>query len=127
MNNPTQYTPVIGSVPVAGLRKARGFRLECACDGHIAFALIYLPEGIAIANAVLNFSTTAAATSLYQPEQHILCSGISEPGSPVVLSSSQTRALANGDSIYLIARQMEPGLTTDLSLFWRCSFFISFG
>jgi hypothetical protein len=126
-NNPTVNTPVIGSVPVAGLRKSRGFRLECACDGHVAFALIYLPEGIAIANAALNFSTTAAATSLYQPEQYILCSGISEPGSPLVLPSSSSRALANGDSIYLIARQLEPGLTTDFTLFWRCSFFISFG
>jgi hypothetical protein len=62
--------------------------------------LISRSDEVAQQKAILHISITF---SLYQPEQHMIRSGITNPDAVAVLSSSSIRALASGDSVWLVA------------------------
>jgi hypothetical protein len=116
---------VIAPTPTAGVRKVRGFRLELTCASPCMFALIYFPESIPTDNAELSKSTAVLPTSIYTPEQHIITSGILRDSSLTIARSRRGRSLANGDSIWLLARLFED--EADVQLYAKITFAVAFG
>jgi hypothetical protein len=89
------------------------------------FALIYFPEGISIDTAQLVKSTATLPTSIYTPEQHIITSGILRDSSLTLARSRRGRSLANGDSIWLLARLFEDA--DQIQLYAKITFAVAFG
>jgi hypothetical protein len=121
----TLKTCVIAPTVTAGVRKVRGFRLELTCARPCMFALIYFPEGIATANAELAKTVADLPTSLYTPEQHIITSGILRDSALTLARSRRGRSLANGDSIWLLARLFEE--EANVQLYAKITFTVAFG
>jgi hypothetical protein len=121
----TEKVCVIAPTVTAGVRKVRGFRLELTCANPCMFALIYFPEGISTDTAQLVKSTALLPTSIYTPEQHIITSGILRDSSLTIARSRRGRSLANGDSIYLLARLFENA--DDIQLYAKITFAVAFG
>jgi hypothetical protein len=114
---------VVAGATVNGVRRVCRFDFSVATlTGDCVFALVYVPEGIQIANLALNVSTDNV-TSLYVPEQHVILSGVA---SPMVsrFFSYQSRSLASNDQVYLLARSLGEG---EVVLSFRCSFAVAFG
>jgi hypothetical protein len=116
---------VIAPTTTAGVRKVRGFRLELTCAQPCMFALIYFPEGIQPTTANLAKSTADLPTSIYTPEQHIITSGILRDSSLTLARSRRGRSLANGDSIWLLARLFEDA--DQIQLYAKIPFAVAFG
>jgi hypothetical protein len=95
---------IVAPTPTAGIRKVRRFRLELSTSIPTMFALVYFPEGIDPAQAILNAMAGNDPTSLYTPEQHVLTSGIIRDSVMTIARSSRGRSLSNGDQIVLLWR-----------------------
>jgi hypothetical protein len=118
---------IVAGANVNGIRRVG--RFDLAIQGldqttQVAFALVYLPEGMT-PDVNVNFSAEDAATSLYSPEQHVILSGVVSGFNVSRYFSYQTRSLASQDSIFLVLRTPiqagTPGVT------FRCSFIVAFG
>jgi hypothetical protein len=120
---------VVAGITMAGVRKVRkvrNFRLEISCPLNIAFALVYFPEGIAPKSAKLNESLPDSPSSLYTPEQHVMCSGICRDNTLTISRAFGSRSLSNNDTIFLLVRPFtSPGDTTFVTA--RITFAIAFG
>jgi hypothetical protein len=96
---------VIGPSNVAGIRRSRGLDVYIAPGGGIVqWALIYVPQGIDWHAVGLHDTTADIPASLYQPEQHVIASGIAAHEETVHAYGRGSRALADGDSVILILR-----------------------
>jgi hypothetical protein len=91
----------------------------------VGWNTLYFPEGISTDNAQLNKSTAQLPTSIYTPEQHIITSGILRDSSMTLARSRRGRSLANGDSIWLLARLFED--EADVQLYAKVTFAVAFG
>jgi hypothetical protein len=121
----TSHVCVIAPTTTAGVRKVRGFRLELTCADPCMFALIYFPEGIPPLTAELAKSVADMPTSIYTPEQHIITSGILRDSSLTLARSRRGRSLANGDSIYLLARLFDDA--ANVQIYAKITFAVAFG
>jgi hypothetical protein len=126
MQGPGQTTQqmIVAGANVNGVRRVARFDLNiCTNNAPVHFALVYIPEGIQLANASLVLSAQNQASSLYIPEQHIILSGVISSLTPSRYVSYQSRSLASGDQIYLLMRQT----IADTHVGFRCSFVVAFG
>ena len=120
--NPSTF--VIDNVykAIQGMRKAKNFTISWTADQDrpILFALLYLPEGHSA--AVLN---TTSAVSLYEPNQHVMLSGVFEKGQQNRFSTKLGRNLNSGDSIVLALKIYS---VDSISIKWgaHCTYAISF-
>lgn len=115
------YTPILPDIGVhqfLGTRKAKNFTIRFniyrAFDeateslpvffepGSIIFALVYVPEGNLPSE--MNIGTYETPTSMYDPNQNVICSGIASGNTPTVVKTRLARNLNSNDQIYLIAQ-----------------------
>uniref|UniRef100_A0AAU8H6G6 Cap n=1 Tax=CRESS DNA virus TaxID=3138951 RepID=A0AAU8H6G6_9VIRU len=108
-NSPTLFAPIIAAVTTQGMRKCKNFTLhiETTSSVPIAFALIYLPQGQVPENQILNFGLQDAPSSIYEPNQNVILSGVVQANSPqLTFRTRLARNLNSGDSIYILYRQL---------------------
>jgi hypothetical protein len=91
----------------------------------LAFALVYVPEGIKGETQDINFATKGEGiTSIYVPEQHVMASGAVTFGSVQRYFVPSGRSLASNDTIWLYIRA--PNNDTHGAVTFRCSFLVAF-
>jgi hypothetical protein len=118
---------IVAPANINGLRRVARMDLNIGSPteaAQIAFALVYVPEGIVGGSGQINLSTANAATSLYVPEQHVLTSGSVVGGTMQRYIVPVGRSLASMDSIWLYARSYNNG--SQGSLMIRASFLVAF-
>lgn len=102
----TGKIPLIVQTPVQGMRKCKNFTLNICCysDVPILFALVYVPQGTNPSD--LNIGTVANPTSIYEPNQNVIISGVVPKTltTPVVKYTPLARNLNSGDQIFLVLR-----------------------
>jgi hypothetical protein len=126
-NGATSRFPIVAGASINGIRRVARIDLTVGTPtaaAELAFALVYVPEGITATDQNINFSTTQNPVSLYVPEQHVLTSGSVTAGSHQRYFVSTGRSLASNDTIWLYARATA-GDNAGLLLF-RCSFLVAF-
>jgi hypothetical protein len=106
---PNVTQEVVPKSGVYGMRKAKNFdiTLECSPNNNkhgVIWALIYIPEGVALTGAELKYATDGKFQSIYEPNQHLIASGIASPQVPIRVFSPLARNLNSGDAIYLVLR-----------------------
>jgi hypothetical protein len=69
---------VVAGSGVTGMRRVRGLTIDVDLvgAGAVAWALVYLPEGIPASNLTLNVSDGGQPANFYTPERHVICQGI---------------------------------------------------
>jgi hypothetical protein len=99
---------VVPSTPVYGMRRCRNFEINLSLPpgspDAIAWALIYVPEGIGADQVVLRpFGTQPGDfNSLYEPNQHVITSGVLTAEQPVKSFTPVSRNLNSGDAIWIV-------------------------
>jgi hypothetical protein len=91
------------------MRKAKNFDIMMSSQGvdntgsPIVWALIYVPEGINPQNIQINAADAnpEVFSSLFEPNQHVIASGVISPGQDVRLFSPLARNLNSGDCVVL--------------------------
>jgi hypothetical protein len=103
---------VVGPTPTLGVRKAKNFKLDMVGDSAIPsyWAILYIPEGINPDTGLTVGGVTAAGSSIYEPNQHVIMFGVCSSGSPVHQFSSLSRNLNSGDQIVLVAQGVAEGV-----------------
>lgn len=122
--NATSNTVLITQIDNQGTRKVKNFELSFStgpsiynsnpvADANSAptiWALVYVPQG----NVPQNISIgTSTASTLYEPNQNVIMSGILPPGKtsqPIRYKSRLARNLNSGDYIALVTRDATAGL-----------------
>lgn len=112
--------PMVAQVDIQGVRKCKNFELSLSSsEWHpkngappgteaypipILWALVYVPQGTS--PNPLTLSTENATTSIYEPNQNVIMSGIWPDNltSNYKVKTRLARNLNSGDSIYLIMR-----------------------
>lgn len=127
---------IIPSTDVSGTRKVKNFELQFQYEKQlcpVAYALVYVPEGTnpnALELTTLSVDPTQPPTSLYEPNQNVIMSGILPIESQAITKfrTRLARNLNSGDSIYLVLRhsvnitgQGEPG-----AVIAQCNFAICY-
>lgn len=121
--NPSTF--VIDNVykAIQGSRKAKNITISWTTDidRPILFAVIFLPEG----HSPAELQTSASASSMYEPNQHVMLSGVFEKGQQNRFSTKLGRNLNSGDSIVLALKIYSVDAT---SIKWgaHCTYAISF-
>jgi hypothetical protein len=107
------------------MRRVRGFTVDVdlTSDGAIAWALVYVPEGIPAGNVTLNVSEGGQPASFYTPEQHVICQGVATSAASSRTFNRFGRSLASNDTVYFVARNLMDDVTT---LALVCRFAIAF-
>jgi hypothetical protein len=123
----TSRWPIIAGASINGIRRIARIDLTIGtptAGAEIAFALVYVPEGITPTDQALNFSTNTNPVSLYTPEQHIIMTGTVTSGAHQRYYATGGRSLASMDTIWLFAR----AAATDNGglIVFRCSFLVAF-
>lgn len=121
----TANTVLITQIDNQGTRKVKNFELSFSTGTSIynnsevsvpnqaptLWALVYVPQG----NMPQNISIgTSTASTLYEPNQNVIMSGILPPGKttlPIRYKSRLARNLNSGDYIALVTRDATAGLT----------------
>ena len=104
---------VVQPTDVQGMRKVKHFTLTFSADANeqtMWYALVYVPFGYTPNN--LNIPAAGYATSLYEPNQYVMSSGVLDfTGGPCRIRCPLARNLNSGDSIYLVMarRQIQEG------------------
>jgi hypothetical protein len=129
--NVTQDTtakwPIVAGATINGIRRIARIDLTIgtpSAGALLAFALVYVPEGITVNDQNLAFSTANNPVSLYTPEQHILTTGTVTSGAHQRYYVPGGRSLASMDTIWLFAKAAGND-NTGLIVF-RCSFLVAF-
>ena len=97
---------IVPAVTTQGTRTVSNFTITIPVDGtragEIFWALVYVPQGETAKNL---FATTGSIEgSLYEPNQYVLASGISDNAAgPIRIRTRMSRKLHSGDFISLIA------------------------
>lgn len=138
---PTKAVTVVPTTTTLGTRKVKNFTVnvsptdlynsstdEVISTSSWLVALVYVPEG---GNAhPLNFGSldTGAATSTYEPNQNVICSGIVTSDQPWRISSRLARNLQSGDTIQLLFRSLDSAdnTTTKADLFMTVNYAINY-
>jgi hypothetical protein len=107
------------------MRRVRGFTIDVDIvgSGAIAWALVYVPEGIPAANLTLNVAEGGQPGSFYRPEQHVICQGITTVNVASRTFNRFGRSLASNDTVYFMARNLLPQAS---SISLVCRFAIAF-
>jgi hypothetical protein len=118
---------IIAGATINGIRRVARIDLTVGSPtiaAQIAFALVYVPEGIDGSQQNIALATEGATTSLYVPEQHVMTSGTVNNGTVQRYFAPTGRSLASNDTIWLYARAHD----TDSQgwLDFRVSFMIAF-
>lgn len=97
-------TTMVTALATGGMRKAKNFTLDLFATSDdmqaINFALVYVPQG---STATTLNPIGADATSIYEPNQNVIMSGIiSTDGQKNRFTTKLARNLNSGDSIGLI-------------------------
>jgi hypothetical protein len=100
---------VVPETGTYGQRKAHNFtvNIQVAPTSPFAYAwaLVYVPEGIEDASIKIRPFKDAVPTgfnSIYEPNQHVIASGLLTGTNPVKSFTPSTRSLNSGDAIFLI-------------------------
>ena len=104
--NPVQQDiDVIVNTDVQGMRKCKNFTLQLMSDSTaipIMWALVYVPEGTQPSN--MSLPNQNNVTSLYEPNQNVIMSGILDTNSGTVVKRTRlARNLNSGDRIVIVA------------------------
>jgi hypothetical protein len=116
---------IVAGSGVTGMRRVRGFTIDVDVvgNGAVAWALVYVPEGIPSTNLTLNVTDGGQPASFYTPEQHVICQGITTVNVASRTFNRFGRSLASNDTVYFLARNL---LTTVASVSVVCRFAIAF-
>jgi hypothetical protein len=104
----TKRFSVVPTAAIYGMRKAKNFDIYImhgaadATDPPILWALLYIPEGVSTAGITLNAGDGTVYTSLYEPNQHIIVSGIADQTGITRAFSPLARNLNSGDQVILV-------------------------
>ena len=113
--NPAQYSD--GSVvkSLQGVRKAKNFSLSFLSDEElpVLWALVYLPEGY----DAKNVNTSGSNVSIYEPNQHVIMSGVYIKGQQSKWFTKLGRNLNSGDAIVLMVSMF---YGTAKTINWAC-------
>lgn len=125
----TGKIPLIVQTPVQGMRKCKNFTLSicCASDVPILFALVYVPQGTNPSD--LNIGTADNPTSIYEPNQNVIISGVipKDLTTPVVKYTPLARNLNSGDQIFLVLRSASTFPETfNLALYCQLNYAITY-
>lgn len=113
--NTTKSITMVPAVQTLGVRKVKNFTLSItqsptydssgttAKSSNFIYAIVYCPEGMEPQQ--LNLGSLTAASSLYEPNQNVIASGVcSSDSGQLRLSNRMSRNLNSGDRIYLLFR-----------------------
>lgn len=106
--------PVISNNAVLGTRKAKNFTIRINClpcvrvsgehvvrePASVVWALVFVSEGNV--PSLLNVSTTTTPSSLYEPNQNVIMSGVATSNDICVSKTRLARNLNAGDQLYMI-------------------------
>ena len=118
--------------PVGPIMKVKNFRINIvfASSVSVLWALVYVPEGLPIGTLSTGSVVTSPASSLYEPQQFLITSGIyssaaSNSGTnagPLRVWSPLARNLNPGDGIFFIWRALEnvSGVETIFTFNYAC-------
>lgn len=104
----TTHHALITSTDIQGVRKAKNFTLNIACDSGEPFqwALVYVPQGFPDKSLTLDVGVETAS-SIFEPNQNIIMSGTTWYNCPQnKFTTRLARNLNSGDSIYILLRQL---------------------
>lgn len=104
----TQHFALIKSTDVQGMRKAKNFTLNIACDSPEPFqwALVYVPQGFPEKSLTIDIGVNSSA-SIFEPNQNIIMSGTTWYNCPQnKFTTRLARNLNSGDAIYILLRQL---------------------
>lgn len=105
---------------VLGTRKVKNFTINILVEetltkssgeadafdrARIAWALIFLPEGIQ--PSTLNFGNQGTPLSLYEPNQNVIASGVCDSNQTYRFKSRLARNLNAGDTIVFVMRDLQ--------------------
>jgi hypothetical protein len=93
---------------VTGTRRVRGFTIDVdlLTAGAVAWALVYVPEGIPAANLTLNVSDGGQPANFYTLEQHVICQGIAAASVASRTFNGLGGSLASNDTVYILVRNL---------------------
>lgn len=122
------YQLAIPPVTTQGVRKAKNFRLSIAWNHNVpvCWALVYVPEGNTPQSITYGTGQDKVA-SLYEPNQNVIMSGITQGSGPFVYRTRLARNLNSGDRIYIVWRLAYTiGDNSRLPMMWQLNYAISF-
>lgn len=108
---------------VLGTRKVKNFTINILCEetltrtssggsttetfdrARVAWALIFLPEGIN--PSTLNFGNQGTPLSLYEPNQNVIASGVCDSNQTYRFKTRLSRNLNAGDTIIFVMRDLQ--------------------
>lgn len=82
-----------------------GQTVETFDRARIAWALIFLPEGIV--PSTLNFGLQGAPVSMYEPNQNVIATGVCDSNQAYRFKTRLSRNLNAGDTIIFVMRDLE--------------------
>lgn len=109
VNIPQYQFSLIAPISSQGMRKVKNFTLSFVSNSEMPlfWALVYVPEGNL--PSILSIGTSQASTSLYEPNQNVIMSGLIHARSAQqTFRTRLARNLNSGDSIVLVWRQILP-------------------
>lgn len=124
-----------------GMRKCKNFTLNIGADNvekddtalvtsiPIAFALVYVPQGTTpnIITFGAESQSIISTTSLYEPNQNVILSGLISPGqAPRTFYSRLARNLNSGDSVGLCIRSPATNAGAKSNIVCSLNYAISF-
>ena len=129
---------------ILGTRKVKNFTLRLCAEktmydnqvpdqetfdrARVAFALVYVPEGTNPSG--LAFGTGNQPSSIYEPNQNVIISGIIDSDQTYSFKTRLARNLNAGDNIALVLADLTPiqneGDSTNTPVTMTCNYAISF-
>jgi hypothetical protein len=101
--------PIVPNAGIYGMRKAKNFDIQidlltsiAKAQTSLVWALLYLPEGVSKDQSINIGNDPETYTSLYEPNQHVIASGLVADGIPTRVFSPLARNLNSGDSILMV-------------------------
>jgi hypothetical protein len=117
---------VIAPSNVAGIRRCRGFDIYVSPqNGTVAWALIYVPQGIDWHGVGIRDTDPDAPASMYQPEQHVIASGLAGQEETLHTFARGSRSLADGDSVIFVVRsevEVDPAALVQFRISFKIAF-----
>lgn len=102
---------IVPPTATEGVRQVARMTVTLTCTGddpfsNIYWALVYIPEGAVTSSLFPN------ATTLFQPSNYVLASGIADPtAGPIRISSRLRKNLNASDQIYLLTATKGSGFS----------------
>lgn len=132
--SPTFKAPIVlNPAQISGMRKIKNISIRGVISpnqpGYLVLACIYLPEGLQADNQELNIAAANGnSTSIYEPNQNVIMSGVANINSdqPFYMSNRLARNLNSNDSVLIFARPSFVNFPSAVTVSFTVNYVIAF-